>query len=123
VEADALPDGRWFGTVTSATADGLEFDLACWFLGNAAAEAAAQDGEESPPPNDYYIRNQSTRTRSVVVDPDATVEWVQETGDPTTVTRTGFGPWREARSDGFVLGVWLDVEGGTVRRITEQWVP
>ena len=123
VDGDTLPDGRWFGMVTSASSTGIEFDLACWFTGDAAVRAAAQDGEESPPPNDYYVRNQSTRTRSVTVDRDATVEWVKEMGDPTTVTRTGFGPWREARVDGFLLGVWLDVKGGTVHAITEQWVP
>jgi hypothetical protein len=35
----------------------ITFDLIQFFTGEAATKAAAEDGEESPPPNDYYIRN------------------------------------------------------------------
>jgi hypothetical protein len=35
----------------------VTFDLIQFFTGDAATKAAAEDNKESPPPNDYYIRN------------------------------------------------------------------
>ena len=49
----------------------VTFDLVQWFQGDAAARAAAEDGEESPPPNDYYIRNVNPRLRTLPVAADA----------------------------------------------------
>ncbi|RMH86193.1 MAG: hypothetical protein D6683_00900, partial [Actinomyces sp.] len=95
---DTLPDGEWFGYVTDTAPDAVTFDLACWFTGDAAALAAAEDGEESPPPNDYYIRNRSSRLRTVPVagalDPRPTrVSWLANTGGPDLVDGT-YDEWR-----------------------------
>jgi hypothetical protein len=118
-----LPEGHWFGFVVSTAADSIEFDLACWFSGQAAIDAAAEDGEESPPPNDYYIRNQNELTRTVVVWSDAEVLFYP-TGDPTSETEGSFEEWTDAVSGrGYVFGVWLDVIDGEATAITEQWVP
>ncbi|MDP9145715.1 MAG: hypothetical protein M3N43_13670 [Actinomycetota bacterium] len=118
-----LPEGHWFGFVVSTAADSIEFDLACWFSGQAAIDAAAEDGEESPPPNDYYIRNQNELTRTVVVWSDVTVLFYP-TGDPTSETEGTFEEWTDAASvRGYFFGVWLDVIDGEARMITEQWVP
>jgi hypothetical protein len=118
-----LPEGHWFGFVVSTAADSLEFDLACWFSGQAAIDASAEDGEESPPPNDYYVRNENELTRTVVVWSDADVLFYP-TGDPTSETHGSFDNWTDAIAHrGYVFGVWLDVIDGEATVIAEQWVP
>ncbi len=118
-----LPEGEWFGFVLATSAGGIEFDLACWFTGQAAIDAAAEDGEESPPPNDYFVRNQNTQTRSLAVSPDVLVLWYP-TGDPTSEEEVSFPEWVEGVAGrGFQFGVWLDVIDGEVLGIREQWVP
>lgn len=122
-DAAGLPEGEWFGFVEATSATGIEFDLACWFTGQAAVDASAEDGEESPPPNDYYVRNENTLTRSLPVSPEVPVVWYPD-GDPTTETVVDFEVWAEAVvGRGFMFGVWLDVIDGEVHEIREQWVP
>lgn len=123
-DAASLPEGEWFGFVEATSATGIEFDLACWFTGQAAIDASAEDGEESPPPNDYYVRNENTLTRSLPVSPEVPVVWYPEGGDPTTETVVDFEVWVDAVvGRGFMFGVWLDVIDGEVHEIREQWVP
>jgi hypothetical protein len=118
-----LPEGEWFGFVQSASASGIEFDLACFLTGQAAVDAAAEDGEESPPPNDYYIRNDNPLIRSLDVSSEAEVTWYP-TSDPASETVVTFEQWvEEVVGRGFELGVWLDVIDGQVVEIREQWVP
>lgn len=121
----SLPDGEWYGQVTSASPDEVEFDLACWFSGDAATRAAAADGEESPPPNDYYIRNVNTTLRTVEVGDDVMVVWYPEIGDPNSEATISYEEWRDAFDDRgeFALGVWLEIENGAISAIREQWVP
>ena len=119
----ALPEGEWFGFVESASASGIEFDLACWFTGQAAVDAAAEDGEESPPPNDYYVRNDNPTLRSLGVSSDTEVIWYP-TGDPASEAVVSFEEWAEdVVGRGFMFGVWLAVIDGEVYEIREQWVP
>ena len=108
--------------VVSASPSGIEFDLACWFTGEAAVEAAAEDGAE-PPPNDYYVRNENSQTRSLPVSAKTEVIWYP-TGNPTSEVTVTFADWVEgANSRGLFFGVWLDVIDGEVFRLREQWVP
>jgi hypothetical protein len=119
----ALPDGEWFGFVTARGEDSLEFDLACWFTGDAATEAAAEDGEESPPPNDYYVRNANPDTREVPVGELVEVTFYPD-GDPNNFAEIDYDDWGDmVATRGFELGVWLDVEDGAIDEIHEQWVP
>lgn len=122
---DTLPAGRWFGFIYDAGPDELVFDLACWFTGEAAALAAAEDGRESPPPNDYYIRNESDRLRTHPVDSATEVNWLLELGDPESIEVVTYSSWlanRLGRSDN--PGVWITVEDDShVVRIEEQFVP
>ncbi|HEY7469236.1 MAG TPA: hypothetical protein VIC07_06880 [Acidimicrobiia bacterium] len=119
----SLPDGRWYGYVISSTETTIDFDLACWFSGEAAIDAAAEDGEESPPPNDYYVRNENDRTRTIDVPPETVVVFYP-TGDPTGETSGTFADWRAMVGErGPFFGVWLDVVDGEVSAMTEQWVP
>ena len=119
-----LGDGRWYGFVDGAETDHLSFDLACWFTGSAAVDAAREDGAESPPPNDYHIRNDSDLLRIVDVAPTAEVVWLPNTGDPSSAETVVYRTWRAEREGrAHNPGVWLVIEGGQVVLIEEQYVP
>jgi len=118
-----LPDGLWFGLVTSRSEDSLEFDLACWFTGDAVIQAAAEDGAESPPPNDYYVRNTNPATRAVPVGDLVDVTFYPD-GDPTNGVEIDYDDWADmVAARGFELGVWIAIENGAIGAIHEQWVP
>lgn len=124
--SNELPDGEWFGFIVDASADVIEFDLACWFTGDAAIAASAEDGEESPPPNDYYIRNANPATRAVQVASDAAVTWLPDVGDPASETDAGYSEWLTGREDrGVELqpGIWITVTDGALTMLREQYVP
>ena len=125
-----LPDGYWYGSVASTAGDSIAFDLACWFSGEAAATAAAEDGQESPPPNDYYVRDERDFLRTLPVADGAEVHWYAS-GDPNDARTSSYPDWIDARNQVAVdlgipqypFGIWLTVEGGVVTAIGEQWVP
>lgn len=120
---EALPDGLWFGFPVEVQSDSLGFDLACWFTGEAAVQAAAQDRAE-PPPNDYYIRNDNPTVRQLDVAPTTGVDWYPDFGDPSSEARAGYGDWVDAyASRGYMPGVWITVDGGRVVDVVEQWTP
>lgn len=121
---DSLPDGEWYGFFADLDAEQIEFDLACWFTGDAAVKAAEEDGEESPPPNDYYVRNVNETVRSLTVSDSATVEYLANGGDPNSVTTTSYAEWHvEWEIDGFSPGYWITVQDGEVTEIVQQYVP
>jgi hypothetical protein len=121
---ETLDDGRWYGFVDVAEADHLSFDLACWFTGEAAVDAAREDGAESPPPNDYHIRNDSDQLRTLPVVPEAEVVWLPNSGDPSSAEPVPYQTWLEGRAErAYDPGVWLVIEGGNVVFIEEQYVP
>ena len=122
--SDGLPDGLWFGFVDTAEDGRMSFDLACWFTGPAAVVAAAEDGEESPPPNDYHIRNANDLVRDLAVASTTEVEWLPSTGDPATATTVPYATWVVERTNrAYQPGVWLTVLDGEVVIIQEQYVP
>lgn len=118
-----LSDGQWYGTVEDLTSDELGLDLACWFIGEDAVMAAEEDGEESPPPNDYYVRDESADVRTVPIDPAATVV-MYPTGSPESQEGTvpDLIDAAETRG-GFPYGVWIEVVAGSIVSLQEQWVP
>lgn len=128
-DGDILGDGHWFGYVAGAEVGSLQLDLACWFTGDAAAQAATEDGQE-PPPNDYYVRDLSDRVRTLSVEGDVEVTWYSS-GDPTDEATITYAEWLtgrvvQASETGiakFPFGVWVTIEGGSVTAIGEQWVP
>lgn len=121
--SEQLPDGEWFGYVDGISSAHIEFDLACWFSGTPAAEAAAEDGEESPPPNDYYIRNVSPETRTVAVSAAVEISKLVDLGGPD-LESVSFADWSQGW-DGRAHepGVWITIEDGAIVDITEQYVP
>lgn len=121
---DTLPTGRWFGFIEEAEPEQLTFDLACWFTGEAAAEAAAEDGEESPPPNNFYIRNDSDRLRVHPVDSATTVEWLPNPGDPASAEVVTYEDWLARATRTYDPGVWITTtDDSHVIKIEEQYVP
>lgn len=118
-----LPDGRWYGLIAESGTDEVEFDLACYFTKDAAL-AATEDGQESPPPNDYYVRNTNKALRTVPVAAAATVRWYPNSGDPSSRTTVGYAEWSSQIEDRVgTLGVWLEIDGRSVIAIDEQWTP
>ncbi len=121
-DASVLTDGEWFGYVEAASDSSLEFDLACWFSGAFAEDAAAADGK-SPPENDYYIRNGSDSFRTVSVSDMARVERLVDSGGPDLSVVT-YDEWSDGwASLDYQPGVWLTIEGGEIVHILEQYVP
>lgn len=117
----ALTDGRWYGIVTEVMVDAIDFDLACWFSGDNAVKAAAEDGQESPPPNDYYVRNTNPDQRTILTGSDTMVTWYPASGDPGSQVTTSYAEWVEVNRDG--ANVWITIRGGIVVDIAEQWTP
>src|SRR5512132_2620001 len=70
-----LADGRHPVRLTSVDPDQhrITFDLIQFYWGEDATREAAKDHQESPPPNDYYIRNINPRLRTLPVRTDATI--------------------------------------------------
>jgi len=133
-----LEEGRHFGYIKSVD-DGhltLVFDRAQFFTGEAANDAAHEDGvipEDVPVPNDVYIRNVNPQLRTVPIASDVQiliVNWdnccglihgelapfahgFEEPGGKTTTGnyRGGFSPY------------WLTVNDGRIAAIEEQFLP
>lgn len=105
----------------------IVIDVVQFLTGAEAAKAASEDGEESPPPNDYYIRNTNRRLRRLPVLPTAriTVNVLanDETGDATRdlpvdlVKLASYFP-----TDGSPL-FWVTVKGDQVNTLQEQFLP
>ena len=133
----ALADGRHFGFLAAVGAaqepPRVVFDLAQWFTGDDAVEAAIEDGRLPPGAtaieNDYFIRNEDPRWRLVTVDPTAGVSLtVYPFGDIETPRVVGFRAFEqlfEWNRHGAIRGFpyWLTVEEGTVIAIDQQFVP
>lgn len=138
-----LPDGEWFGFFDFVSAVSVDFDLACFFVGDAATIAAAEDGAESPPPNDYHIRNVNPLVRTLEVssatevtlfggdDSDETIPEVTVSLDEWVALFDDGRPWvgESPPSEYWFLPAaggtpyWLTMENGTVSQIRQQYLP
>jgi len=128
-----------FGYIRSISTAGpaatLAFDEAEFLTGKAAQKAAEADGAVEPGehvPNDYYIRNPDTTTRTLRIANDA-----QITAKRCELCRHGrdgqLGPFlasfmqgRQTYADpyrGRYSQYWLTIEDGEVVAIDEQYVP
>lgn len=115
---------------TEAGATILTVDYIQFLTGDEAAAAASDRGDESPPPNDYYIVNDNTRLREFTVQDGISVITVVNddgTSDPgghaltldEWVTRLS-GPNGDAFRSSFY---WLTVSGDTITTIEQQYLP
>ena len=122
--AGSLPNGVWFGYVHARGATSVEFDLACFYFGDIAYTKGAEDGDEVN--DDYYVRNQNSTTRTVPVQPDATVYEIDAMS--IGLVPVPFSAW-PLDPAGYIAcpsdwcGVWLFVNGGVTTEILEQYVP
>jgi hypothetical protein len=120
----ALGDGQYFGYITRLDAENLQlqFDVAQLLTGDAAVQAAKADGGESPPPNDYWIRNNTKAARTLAVANDTTI-CLPSSDDPTKNEQSTLVRLNKTLGDGEPLGVWIDVRSGTVERVEQQYFP
>jgi hypothetical protein len=101
------------GTVT--------FDLVQYFRDEEATREAAKDHQESPPPNDSYMRNVNPRLRTLPVGADAiiTANQLADSNENVPVSLGRLASLTRAGSGVF----WLTVRGGQIVQIGEQWSP
>jgi hypothetical protein len=132
--AGVLEDGRYFGYIRSIdmSSQTLVFDLAYFLTGDEANQAAAEHGDETPVPNDYYIVNDNPKLRTLDVAPDVTVRVIDWNHCCKLVTgeiqpfvdafATKHHEWG-AMYQGSKAAYWLTVRAGLVTRIEEQYFP
>lgn len=108
----------------------IELDYAEFLTGDAASQVAADRGDESPPPNDYYIVNENRRLRAFKIAPDAKIRLVTAadgTSDPAGYDSDLAG-WAAYFADDESAGIrnagyWFTIDAGVVTRVEEQFLP
>jgi hypothetical protein len=130
--------GRHPTYLTSSTSRrrSVTFDVIQFLTGEEAIAAYEEDVPEDPdvgPPNDYWIRNVSSRLRTLPIAPDVAVTVVRlgraERGRRRDVDAgRAAGPPRRRRPARPTVGwawspFWLTVEDGVVVAIEEQYLP
>ena len=128
-EPAVLADGRHPVYIKTVDASGrtITFDLIQFFMGDAATKAAAEDGEESPPPNDYYIRNVNPRLRTLPVQEGAPITVnvlaAQETGSATKNVSVDLEKLASYFPNSGTPPFWITVSRGQVTRMAQQYLP
>ena len=128
-EPAVLADGRHPVYLKTVDASGqtITFDLIQFFMGDAATRAAAEDGEESPPPNDYYIRNVNPRLRTLPVQAGAPITVnvlaAQETGSSTKDVPVTLEKLASYFPNSGTPPFWITVAQGQVTRMAQQYLP
>jgi hypothetical protein len=126
-EPAQLADGKHPVIVKQVNVDGrtVTFDLIQWFEGDAAAKAAAEDGQESPPPNDYYTRNVNPRLRTLPITSGARITLTRLTVGQGGGNAAGPVPADLATVAASGVGhiFWATVGGGQIQALEEQYVP
>lgn len=125
----ALEDGRHPAHITAADADAstITIDVVQWFTGDAASEAAEEDGApEVPPPNDYWIRNENPLLRTLAVAADASITTntltAEESGSSTENVSIDLEKLASFPDIEHAL-FWITVDDGVVTKIHEQFLP
>ena len=103
----------------------LVLDYAQMLSGKAAAEAAAERGEESPPPNDYFIVNDNPKLRTFEAAPGAKVTlYYDGMADKRVLTIAQFAAVFTANKDGKAdVPYWAVVSEDEVLSLEEQYLP
>ena len=132
-----LEDGRHFGYVrrVDPATSTIRFDLAYFYSGDEANRIAAERGDETPVPNDYYIVNDNPRLRRLALAPDVDIEvfdWNRCCDETVQVDVTTFTQALAAGADGIetdghlIRGgsqYWITLNDGVVTKIEEQFLP
>jgi len=107
-------------------------DYAQYLTGTAAAASASAHGDESPPPNDYYIANDNKKLRTLPVKSGIKVTLTaldDGTSDPEGY-KVSLAKWAgyyaaPTEDSGGITGgpYWFTITDGVVTAITEQYTP
>jgi hypothetical protein len=128
-EPVVLADGRHPVYLKTVDPDGrtITFDLIQFFTGEAATKAAAEDDKESPPANDYYIRNVNPRLRTLPVAPAAPITVnvlaAQTTGSSTKDVSVTLEKLAGYFPNSGTPPFWITVAQGQVTRMAQQYLP
>lgn len=107
-------------------------DYVQMLTGKAAADAATAAGEESPPPNDYFMLNSSTKLRTLLLPKSTPVYVLRWAGaGATTQTKISVGQFMDIMPGGTSpqpewegAYYWLTVKSGTtITKIEQQYLP
>jgi hypothetical protein len=105
----------------------ITFDLIQFYTGDAATQAALEDHKESPPPNDYYIRNVNPRLRTLPVRVDAPITVnvlaAQATGSATKDVPVTLAKLASYFPNTGTPPFWITVDQGQVTKIAQQFLP
>jgi hypothetical protein len=128
-----------FGYIRSVSTAGgrvtIAFDEAEWLSGKEAQQAAEEDGATppgEPVPNDYYIRNRDTTTRTLEVVAEAKITARRcgacREGKPGNLADfiAAFGETGQSYMDdyrGAESQYWVTIASGRVVAIDEQYRP
>lgn len=108
----------------------LTIDYIQFLTGAEAADAAAARGDESPPPNDYYVINDNPKIREFPIQAGIGVGVV--TNDDGTSDASGhtmsLSQWAAAMTGPHAVSFsnqiyWVTVTDGTITAIQAQYVP
>jgi hypothetical protein len=128
-EPVVLADGRHPVYLKTVDPDGrtITFDLIQFFTGEAATKAAAEDNKESPPANDYYIRNVNPRLRTLPVAADAPITVnvlaAQTTGNSTKDLSVTLEKLAGYFPNSGTPPFWITVAQGQVTKMAQQYLP
>jgi hypothetical protein len=124
-----LVDGRHPVIIKTVDPDRrrITFDLIQFYQGEDATLEAAKDHQESPPPNDYYIRNANPKLRTLPVRSDATITTntltAGYTGSATKNVRVPLDRLAIVLPPSGAGPFWITVRHDQVVKIAEQYVP
>lgn len=124
-----LVDGRHPVIIKTVDPDRrtITFDLIQLYWGDDATTEAAKDHQESPPPNDYYIRNVNPRLRTLPVRSDAPITVnvlaAQSTGSSTKDVSVTLDELASYFPNSGTAPFWITVEQGQVTKIAQQFLP
>jgi hypothetical protein len=115
------------GGKTSVVADYAQF-----LTGKAAADSATAHGDESPPPNDYYIANDNKKLRTLTIKPGISVKLTARddgTSEPNGYS-VSLAKWesffaKPTDNTGSITAgpYWFTIKDGVVVKIEEQYTP
>lgn len=111
----------------------LTVDYALFLTGQEAADAAAAHGDESPPPNDYYIVNDNPRLREFEIDTSRVQQvrlYTYAEGVDTDGYEVDLDQWVDMFLGNLMNGqfvrdlpYWITLENGKIVAIEEQYLP
>jgi hypothetical protein len=124
-----LADGRHPVIIKTVNPDRrqITFDLIQFYQGDDATREAAKDHQESPPPNDYYVRNANPKLRTLPVRADATITTntltAGYTGSATKNVQVPLDRLAVVLPRGGAGPFWITVRHDQVVKIAQQYVP